>query len=189
MVDTTTTNYGWTMPEVGASDDTWGDKLNATIAAIDAQVKTVADTVAAGGNIETPAEVLAALLTVDGAGSGVDADKLDGQEGAYYLAASSYTAADVLTKLKTVDGSTSGLDADLLDGNEASAFATSGHNHDATYAKLAGGTLTGVFTQSGLGALTRLADSSMLTGGRIYFTAAGASDPTSLPGDIWFEAA
>lgn len=31
------------------------------------------------------------------------------------------------------DGSDSGLDADLLDGNHASAFATSGHNHDGTY--------------------------------------------------------
>ena len=32
------------------------------------------------------------------------------------------------------DGTSSGLDADLLDGNHASAFATSGHNHDSTYA-------------------------------------------------------
>lgn len=49
------------------------------------------------------------------------------------LNASSYTAADVLAKLKTVDGSDSGVDADLLDGQHASAFATSGHNHDAAY--------------------------------------------------------
>lgn len=52
----------------------------------------------------------------DGSGSGLDADLLDGQSGAYYLPAGSYTAADVLTKLLTVDGSGSGLDADLLDG-------------------------------------------------------------------------
>lgn len=32
----------------------------------------------------TPAEILAALITVDGAGSGLDADLLDGQHGAYY---------------------------------------------------------------------------------------------------------
>src|SRR5690606_2630818 len=51
----------------------------------------------------------------DGAGSLLDADKLDGQQGSYYLAASSYTAADVLTKIKTVDGHNSGIDADKLD--------------------------------------------------------------------------
>ncbi|WP_416877973.1 hypothetical protein [Litorimonas sp.] len=51
-----------------------------------------------------------------GAGSKVDADLLDGQEGAYYLPASDYTASDVLTKIKTVDGPGSGLDADLFQG-------------------------------------------------------------------------
>jgi hypothetical protein len=33
----------------------------------------------------TAADVLAKLLTVDGSGSGIDADKLDGQNGSYYL--------------------------------------------------------------------------------------------------------
>src|SRR5690606_12141666 len=40
----------------------------------------------------------------DGSGSGLDADLLDGQQGSYYLPASSYTAADVRAKLLTVDG-------------------------------------------------------------------------------------
>ncbi len=68
------------------------------------------------------AYMLAKLLAADGAGSGLDADLLDGQSSAYYLAASAYTAADVLTKLLTVDGSGSGLDADLLDGSSSAAF-------------------------------------------------------------------
>jgi hypothetical protein len=71
----------------------------------------------------TAAALLVLLLTVDGAGSGLDADLLDGQHGANFLAAASYTAADVLAKLLTVDGGGSGLDADLLDGQHASAFA------------------------------------------------------------------
>ena len=41
------------------------------------------------------------------------------------------------------------LNADLLDGNEAAAFALSSHNHDATYLKLGGGTLTGALTCNG----------------------------------------
>jgi hypothetical protein len=53
------------------------------------------------------------------------------------LNASSYTAADVLAKLLTVDGAGTGLDADLLDGQHASAFASSTHNHNATYLGIA----------------------------------------------------
>ncbi len=73
---------------------------------------------------------------IEGSGSGLDADLLDGKDSTAFataaqgtkadaaLPASSYTASDVLTKLKTVDGSGSGIDADLLDGKEATAFAT-----------------------------------------------------------------
>lgn len=66
------------------------------------------------------ATLLSKIKTVDGPGSGLDADKLDGQEGAYYLPVSSYNAADVLNKIKTVHGAGSGLDADLLDGLQLS---------------------------------------------------------------------
>lgn len=67
-------------------------------------------------------ELLDKIKTVDGSGSGLDADLLDGQSGAYYLAASSYTAADVLAKLLTVDGAGSGIDADLLDGQSSAYY-------------------------------------------------------------------
>ena len=70
----------------------------------------------------TASDILTKLETVDGSGSGLDADLLDGQDSTYFLAASDYTASDVLTKLKTVDGSTSGLDADKLDGNESTYY-------------------------------------------------------------------
>jgi hypothetical protein len=94
---------------------------------------------------QTAAEILAALKTVDGAGSGLDADLLDGSQhrglggsehalvtpaahgfmaaadkakldGIEAGATADQTAAEILSLLKTVDGAGSGLDADLLDG-------------------------------------------------------------------------
>ena len=79
----------------------------------------------------TAADVLTKIKTVDGAGSGLDADLLDGISSAGYattaalalkLDASAYTAADVLTKLLAVDGVGSGLDADMLDGISSAGF-------------------------------------------------------------------
>lgn len=68
----------------------------------------------------TASDILTKLKTVDGTGSGLDADLLDGAEGSAYL-----KIANLLTELKKVDGSGSGMDADKLDGMHASEFAPS----------------------------------------------------------------
>jgi hypothetical protein len=60
----------------------------------------------------TAADVLAKMITVDGVGSGLDADLLDGQSGAYYLARANHTGTQAIS---TVAGLQPALDlkADL----------------------------------------------------------------------------
>lgn len=70
----------------------------------------------------TASDVLDKIKTVDGTGSGLDADLLDGKEASEFVLGTSYTDAAVLNKIKNVDGTNSGLDADLLDGKHASEF-------------------------------------------------------------------
>jgi hypothetical protein len=90
----------------------------------------------------TSGNLLSLILTIDGTGSGIDADKLDGQEGSFYQNASNLnagtipsarlSASDILAKLITVDGSASGLDADKLDALHASQFIRSDADDNIT---------------------------------------------------------
>ncbi|WP_303828873.1 hypothetical protein [Asticcacaulis taihuensis] len=87
----------------------------------EARLKATVDAADQGNFVMEPT-MIAQFRNYDGSGSGVDADLLDGQHGAYYLPASSYTTTDVKTRMLSVDGSGSGLDADLLDGQHLSAL-------------------------------------------------------------------
>jgi hypothetical protein len=68
------------------------------------------------------AALLTWLLAQDGAGSGVDADLLDGKHADAFLDLANFTGAAVLAKLLTADGAGSGIDADLLDGQQGSYY-------------------------------------------------------------------
>lgn len=93
---------------------------------------------------------LAEILDDDGAGSGLDADLLDGLDGAGYALVShnhsganitSGTVADariastitrdseVMSIVLAADGAASTLDADLLDGVQGAGYALVAHNH------------------------------------------------------------
>jgi hypothetical protein len=85
-VGSPTTNYSWTKPTVGSDSNTWGTELNSSLDGIDSTVHSVSVTATAAlpSASYTAADVLAKMLTVDGSGSGLDADKLDGQDSSFY---------------------------------------------------------------------------------------------------------
>lgn len=68
-----------------------------------AQVRTLINVEDGATADQTAAEILAALLTVDGAGSGLDADLLDGQSSAAFATAAQGATADAAIPKATAD--------------------------------------------------------------------------------------
>lgn len=82
----------------------------------------------------TASDVFTKVKSQDGAGSGLDADKLDGKHASEFATAtqgtnadnalpkSMFTSQNILDKLKSIDGHDSELDADKLDGLHSTSF-------------------------------------------------------------------
>jgi len=64
-----------------------------------AQVRTLINVEDGATGDQTAAQILTALQTVDGTGSGLDADLLDGQEGTHYLDRANHTGTQTLSTI------------------------------------------------------------------------------------------
>ena len=68
-----------------------------------AQVLTILGVETGATADQTAAQILTLLLTVDGTGTGLDADKLDGQEGSYHLARANHTGTQTASTVSDFD--------------------------------------------------------------------------------------
>jgi hypothetical protein len=90
-----------------------------------AQVRTILNVEDGSTADQTAAEILTLLLTVDGTGTGLDADKVDGQEGSHYLARANHTGTQVASTISNFDAQVRGSRLDQMASPTASTSMNS----------------------------------------------------------------
>ena len=130
MADTTTPNYGLTKPEVGASEDTWGTKINTNLNLIDPQMKvsddrSAANTTTADAALSRAGGAMTGPITTNSTFDGVDVAARDAVlTTTTNTANTANTTANAAATLTAVQTFTAGQRGEVTALTDASSIAT-----------------------------------------------------------------